>query len=67
MGRRIGLHPKRLTPDQEARLAHLRDYCAFLERTRNLTDTVHHDELRQLEALELSVPQTEITETKEND
>jgi hypothetical protein len=65
MGRRVGLHTKRLdapsvlTTQQAERLGWLREHTAFLERTRNITDTVWHDELRALEALEHSAPQTD--------
>lgn len=48
MGRKGGGNPARLTLEELEELARLETRCRELEAHKGVTDTVHHDRLREL-------------------
>lgn len=59
-------HTKRLTPAQEREVERLRELCARITHRTGQTDTVHHEQLRVLLAVENIEPE-ETNGTSEQD
>ena len=67
MARRSKRDTKRLTPAQEREVERLRELCARITHRTGQTDTVHHEQLRALLAVEKIEPEEIYDGTSDED